>query len=300
MTLAQLEAFWWAVQLGSFSLAAGRLHITQAALSKRVAELESELAVQLFDRSRNRPVPTPYAKQLLEPVKSMLDARQAIFGAVRTEVELQGSCAFGTTELAALTWLPRLVSTLRQRHPKLVLQPFIALAGNLQRRLRQGAIDMAVMPLVRSEAKLASQWLARVDFAWMASPDHVRPDTVLTPTELATYQVLTQSQGSGLAHILDNWAERHGISITSIFSSNSLVATAALTSIGLGISVLPIGYFGSLVESGRLCHLPSVPELPSLDYHIVWRAGESGSLLDTLKQTVVEVCNFEDRFFADQ
>lgn len=298
MTLAQLDAFWWSVQLGSFSLAAGRLHVTQAAVSKRVAELESALGVQLFDRTRKRPVPTAHAMQLLASVERILDARQEIFSSLGADVELQGTCAFGTTELAALTWLPNLVSKLRQRHPNLVLQPFIALAGNLQRRLRQGDIDMAVMPLSRPDPRLKSQWLARVDFSWMASPNHVKPGSVLTAAELTTYQVLTQSQGSGLTHIFDDWANRNGISITPVFSSNSLVVTAALTSIGLGISVLPVGYFSSLVDSGELCRLASVPELPAIDYHLVWRERDSGLLLDSLRHATVEVCNFEDRFFA--
>lgn len=298
MTLAQLEAFWWAVQLGSFSLAAGRLHITQAALSKRVAELESELGVSLFDRSRNRPIPTAHAAQLLGSAKLMLDARQDIYRAVRTEPELQGNCAFGTTELAALTWLPNLVSMLRKRHPKLVLQPFIAMADNLQRRLRQGDIDLAVMPFARPDPKLASEWLARVEFAWMASPDHIPPGTLLNAGEIASHQVLTQSSGSGLTHVFDDWAARHSIPITPVFSSNSLVVTAALTSIGLGISMLPIGYFNPVVASGSLCRLDSDPALPSLDYHFVWRANESNPLLDTLKRTTIEICDFEDRFFA--
>lgn len=300
MTLAQLEALWWATQLGSFSHAAVKLCITQAALSKRIADLESELGVVLFDRSRHRPKPSAHALRLLDSVRRMLDAKQDIFRAVRAEGDLQGNCAFGTTELAALTWLPHLVSSLRQRHPKLVLQPFIALAGNLQRRLRQGEIDMAVMPFPVSDPRLESQWLARVEFAWMASPNHIRPGTLLTAAGLATHQVLTQSSGSGLTLVFDDWAAKRGISITPVFSSNSLVVTAALTSIGLGISVLPVGYFRPLVESGSLCRLNSVPELPSLDYYMVWRANETSTLLDTLKEATIDVCDFDSRFFTDR
>lgn len=37
MTLKQLEAFYWAARLGTFAIAAERLHVTQSTLSKRVA-----------------------------------------------------------------------------------------------------------------------------------------------------------------------------------------------------------------------------------------------------------------------
>ena len=40
MTLKQLEAFYLAARLGTFALAAARIHVTQSSLSKRIAELE--------------------------------------------------------------------------------------------------------------------------------------------------------------------------------------------------------------------------------------------------------------------
>jgi len=50
MDLANLNAFIAIAETGSFSLAAERLHLTQPAVSKRIAALESQLDVRLFDR----------------------------------------------------------------------------------------------------------------------------------------------------------------------------------------------------------------------------------------------------------
>jgi hypothetical protein len=41
VTLKQIEAFYRAAKLGSFAIAAQRLHVTQSSPSKRIAELES-------------------------------------------------------------------------------------------------------------------------------------------------------------------------------------------------------------------------------------------------------------------
>jgi len=51
MTFKQLEAVFWIVKAGGFSQAAVRLHTSQAAVSKRVQELESSFDIQIFDRS---------------------------------------------------------------------------------------------------------------------------------------------------------------------------------------------------------------------------------------------------------
>ena len=50
MDLASLNAFIAIAETGSFSLAGERLHLTQPAISKRIAGLEQQLQVRLFDR----------------------------------------------------------------------------------------------------------------------------------------------------------------------------------------------------------------------------------------------------------
>lgn len=62
MTLKQLEAFYLAATLGSFSLAAQRAHVTQSSLSKRIAELEAYLGTGLFDRSSTQGPPFRLAR----------------------------------------------------------------------------------------------------------------------------------------------------------------------------------------------------------------------------------------------
>ena len=55
MDTQNLKAFLLVAETGSFSLAAQKLHLTQPAVSKRVAQLEEQLATELFDRiGRNR------------------------------------------------------------------------------------------------------------------------------------------------------------------------------------------------------------------------------------------------------
>ncbi|MDP3365147.1 MAG: LysR family transcriptional regulator, partial [Pseudomonas sp.] len=50
MDLANLNAFIAIAETGSFSEAGERLHLTQPAVSKRIAGLEQQLGVRLFDR----------------------------------------------------------------------------------------------------------------------------------------------------------------------------------------------------------------------------------------------------------
>ena len=52
MDLASLAAFVAVAEHGGFSAAAEQLHLTQPAVSKRIAQLEEELGTRLLDRLR--------------------------------------------------------------------------------------------------------------------------------------------------------------------------------------------------------------------------------------------------------
>lgn len=51
MNIRFLETFIWVAQLRSFKAAAGKLHLTQAAISGRIAALENDLGELLFERA---------------------------------------------------------------------------------------------------------------------------------------------------------------------------------------------------------------------------------------------------------
>ncbi|MGX1787000.1 LysR family transcriptional regulator [Bosea sp. NPDC055332] len=62
MNVRQVETFDVVMKVGSISRAAEILDVTQPVVSRTIAELESALGFSLFDRVRNRIVPTPEAK----------------------------------------------------------------------------------------------------------------------------------------------------------------------------------------------------------------------------------------------
>ena len=61
-----IKAFVTVAEARSFSIAANRLHLTQPAVSKRIALLESQMGVRLFDRI-GRTVNLTEAGRALEP-----------------------------------------------------------------------------------------------------------------------------------------------------------------------------------------------------------------------------------------
>ncbi|TWH04755.1 Transcriptional regulator [Pseudoxanthomonas taiwanensis J19] len=72
MDWGSLSAFVAVAERGGFSAAAEQLHLTQPAVSKRIAQLEQDLEVRLFDRLGRQVVLTEAGRLLLPRARQML------------------------------------------------------------------------------------------------------------------------------------------------------------------------------------------------------------------------------------
>ncbi|ALM86252.1 LysR family transcriptional regulator [Bordetella sp. N] len=286
LTLKQIEAFFWAARLSSFSRAAGKLCMTQSALSKRISELEEELKTPLFDRSAYRPVLTEAGRAVLETAERMLALREQMYTRTGADAAPAGLVSFGVTEVVAGTWLPAWVAAMRSDYPDVTLEPYVDVSAALAARLRAGDIEMAVMPLQLPGPEFTSMQLAEVTFSMMAAPEVV-PSGVLSRDALARLPVLAQSGGSGLTEVFDSWARVNGLNLQRVLASNSLVAISELVLAGLGIALLPMDYYRAHLDSGRLRAVTGPLPWPRLPYYLVTRTGPGSGPLRALQQVAL-------------
>lgn len=293
MTLKQLEAFYLAATLGSFSLAAQRAHVTQSSLSKRIAELESFVEAELFDRSSKRAQLTEAGHRLLPAAAQMLELKEGIKVSLKGPATLAGTCRFGISELGALTWLPRFVARVRADHPELVMQPHIDLGRRLERQVARGELDFAILPGPPEDLHIASHEVGEVRFAWTAAPARLQGRQVLRCDALAQHPVITMTEGSGLTRAFDAWAAEHGLRMQRIVASNSLMAIIGLTLADVGISFLPQTFVKPWVDQGALATFRSDPPLPSLRYCFAHREDDHRAMVSTLLACVAAEARFD-------
>jgi DNA-binding transcriptional LysR family regulator len=117
LNIRQIETFAAVMKTGTASRAAETLGITQPAVSRSLAQLESAVGFSLFARVRNRLVPTPEAKQLYRDVESTfrgIDSLRASAARIRD----RGSGEIRVATLAALgsSLVPRAVRHFQKKH----------------------------------------------------------------------------------------------------------------------------------------------------------------------------------------
>ena len=292
MTLKQVEAFYWAATAASFLAAAGRLHVSQSSLSKRISELEQQLGRTLFDRSGHRAVLTDAGEALLPHARRMLSLAEEMRSLVAETGVVRGHCRFGVGELAALTWLPDLVALARSTHPELVLEATVDLGASLEQRLQDGELDFAVVAGHSLRSAIASEAIAKVRFAWTAAPQLVGKHRSLGAALLQDVAVVTMPPAAGATRMLDQWLARNGLEVRRRITCNNLAAVASLIAAGVGIGLFPHGWLKQMVEREAVVELRARSALPALEYTFQSRRGDRRPLLEHMRALVGRTVNF--------
>ena len=293
MTLKQLEAFYWAATCLNFTVAAERVHVSVSSLSKRIAELEASLGVQLFDRSGRAAELTPQGEQLLPRIRELLHGAAQLQQAAGRTVGLQGRCRLGFGELSGLTWLPKLVHKVAELHPALQLEPHADIGQVLEQRIVDGELDCVVIAGPSSRSSLAFEPVAQVRFVWAASDAFIARAGTDDARRLVREQLLIALPvGSGATRTLDEWLSRHDLVVQRRLSCNSWGAVVGMAAEGLGFTYMPLGWAEALQARGVVRILSRGGALAPLQYTVQWRRDDARPLITEMRTLIKSVIDF--------
>jgi DNA-binding transcriptional LysR family regulator len=292
-TLKQLEALYWVVKLGSLQAAATRLHTTQSAISKRVGELDTVFGGGLFERSGRHVVPTAKGRRIHASAQEMLALHEKMVLGLPEPESIQGAIRIGATELIAVTWLGRFLTRVKQEYPMVLLEILVDHGGNLLGKLTNGELDIALTPGPMWGRIFETVPLKVLDRCWMASPSLKIPRKVLTVDELCNFPIISLDHDTVHAQLQRAWFQRNGHYIRDSIASRSTVAVGNLVLAGLGVGLLPVGYYEPALKDGRLVRVRTTPALPNVKYFAVYRRGPMHRLAPHLGKLAREECNFE-------
>lgn len=117
--IRHLSMFHAVAQSGSFTRAAQRLHITQPALSRCIAQLERRLGVRLLDRTAHGVQLTPSGIEFLPYCRNALLSFSEAVTSVRGDATLR----VGFTWSAALELTPLIIREFERLHPGVEVEP---------------------------------------------------------------------------------------------------------------------------------------------------------------------------------
>lgn len=290
--IKQLEALYWAGRLGSFQAAANRLHTTQSAISKRIAELESALGRSLFDRSKRSAHLTPAGERISASAEQMLALSRRMMEDLSEAEQYEGSFRLGVTELSALTWLPSFMRRLRVDHPNLRLEVEVQNGGILLDQMNRGAYDLALLPGPMWGRLFEAVALRQLERAWMASPKMKLPRLQLTVEELSEYPIASQFTDTIHAQLQSAWFTKAGFPVKHLVQAQSFTVLGQMVIEGLAIAQLPVGYYAPDVKQRKLVHVDVSPALPDAEYFAIFPKTRPHRLAPRIAKLAKDYCSF--------
>lgn len=293
MTFKQLETFYWAAKLGSFSAATERLNTTQSTVSMRIIELERDLGIELFDRSQRVAKVTAKGRDLMAFAESILRMSAEMREQISSEEAMPGVIRLGVAEVISITWLPKLVKAIHEQFPRVTLQLDEALTHELVERLENGSLDIILAPGRVPGYNFSPISLGTVEFQWMASPALGVPDRAIGPRELQQWSLIALARESYHHTSIEDWFKSANASSRRIDTCRSMGVAASLAAAGLGIALLPPSCYAGEIRAGRLRRIETDPAFPPVEFTATGSTESLQPLCQRIVRMAREISDFD-------
>ena len=274
MEIRVLKYFLLVAREENITKAANLLHLTQPTLSRQLMQLEEELGVQLFRRSKHHIILTEEGMLLrrrAEEIVALADKTKDDLQ--HREEQLTGTIAVGSGELQSSRFLTQLLTAFQEKNPLVRFAIYSGNSDNIKERIERGLLDVGLLQepvdiskygFVRTPCR--EQWGVLVrDDSELAARENV------SPAELASVPLILPERES-VQNELFNWfgSYAEGLHITA--TGNLLYNLASLVRASGG-SVLTLN-LDCTYEGLRF--IPLSPPLES-NTVLVWKKAQTFS-----------------------
>lgn len=298
-TLKQLEALAAIAETGSIEGAAKRLGVVHSAVSRQIGDLEATFGYDLLDRGGRSVRLTVDGVEVLTRARTVLQQRDLILDRIASKEIFTRRLRLGVTELTALTWLPRLVTAIRQEYPRVTIEPEVDLSAHLRDRLHAGQLDLIVVPDAFRSAGFVRSTLSDVQNSWFCGRGSLAPTGRMHAARLADFTLLTQGSLSGSGLLIGEWLKKQGVVPHNAISSNSLLAVVGMVISGHGIAYLPRVVVQQLVDTGSIREMKITPKLPPIRYVAMTHTNATTAFLRRIVDIAKRTCDFERHYQGD-
>jgi DNA-binding transcriptional LysR family regulator len=242
MDTQNLRAFALVARSGSFSAAAEKLHLTQPAVSKRVAILEQQLGTGLFDRI-GRHVGLTEAGRALLPHAELIE--QQLYMAEQSVRDLSGAVGgalrMATSHHIGLHRLPPVLSQFSRAFSEVHIDIDFMDSEQAYDLIMQGKIELAVVTLApTSEESFVTLPVWHDPLEVMVAPDHSLAGAgASTLQQLSLSPAVLPGLNTYTGQIVKQLFDNHHLTLNISLATNYLETIRMMASVGLGWTMLP-------------------------------------------------------------
>ena len=239
VNLYRLKIFLAVARRLSYSRAAEDLFISQPAVSRHVASLETELGVQLLGQSGNRAFLTEMGRLVLGYAQRLFDVEEELSTALVEAANLgRGRLRLGASSTPGVYLLPPIVAAFQERYPGIEVSLLVANSQEVETQVLSGELDLGFVGMgFQPGLQVLPYALDRL--LVVAAPSHPLVSEAAIPIErLRLERFLLREQGSGTRKVLEEALERHGFRPGRVMELAGCEAVKRGAMAGMGIAAV--------------------------------------------------------------
>ncbi|MCX7626964.1 MAG: LysR family transcriptional regulator [Methylophilaceae bacterium] len=274
LTLRQLRVFNAVASELSFSRAAGKLHLTQPAVSMQIKQLEENIGLPLFEQIGKKIYLTEPGREFQRYCNTILQQLQEAETMFADFKDMSGKLTICVASTASY-FTPRLLADFCKRYPKAQVSLNVTNRETLLRRLENNEVDMTIMGRPPEDLDLEATPFMENPLVIIAPPDHPLAQARSIPlARLAQETFLVREQGSGTRIAMERFFAERGIRLTTGTEMSTNEAIKQAVQAGMGLGILSMHTVALELETARLVVL-DVQGFPIQRYwYVVHRKGK--------------------------
>ena len=226
--------------------AANELYVSQPALSHYIAKVEDEIGAALFDRSTTPISLTPAGERYVDTARMIL----ALNDRLRHDIsdinnQKKGRVIVGISHARASFFLPYVLPEFQRQYPGIEVKTVEVRSDQIEEYVSKGKCDIGILPFpISGEYELEQEIICREELLLVSGeplPEEVRADgqAFVNLKYCGDKSYLLLRKGHGIRSAVDVLFLEHGISPSHIFETTSNETAYRLSSVGMGISIVP-------------------------------------------------------------
>jgi DNA-binding transcriptional LysR family regulator len=253
--IRQLRAFVAIAESGTFTAGALRVHVTQAAISMQIRQLETEIGAKVFVRAPRHVILTEAGEQLLRRARHILREHDAaldeiaeLAGAERGRLRIGSASAMVLTEQ-----LPTILKDLRKQHPAADIAVTSGTSEVLVDQILAGEVDVAFVSLPVDMRGIKTERLSQDQLVAIASPRHkLAKQRTISAYTLAGERLILGERGGNTRRLIDQFFAQAGVTLRVAMELSRQQAIKRMVEEDMGVGIVPLQSVTEEVEKGRL------------------------------------------------
>jgi DNA-binding transcriptional LysR family regulator len=240
LSFRHVEIIHAVVLTGSATGAAGRLHVTQPAVSNMLRDAQERLGFELFERKAGRLVPTPNTLALFEEIERSFTGLDEINGlAERLRRQRGRRVVLACTPVFAAVVLPRMLAALHDDSPDVLFTVHSRSAEHVAALVSSQKADLGFGLTVPPMPGVHSEVLAEVPMVCYLPPGHrlARKRKAVNAADLVGEPMISFSNHEGLDQIVANAFRGCGGPPTAVVECPAALAACAMVAAGIGFAI---------------------------------------------------------------